>query len=441
MSLFGRGSKDLPVIVTVSPYHVPTMLDAAGTGSSVRVGGTGELPVNPLLRVFSSIDLGFVVGMILSLFCILLVFDGFSGEKEQGALRLMLSSPVGRLQLLAGKYLGAVITAAIPLAAGILVTVIIWNVSGLVTLGGGDWAALLCIFAASLLYLACFVALGLLISLFAGDSVTGLVHQLLAWVIAGVVFPACAGFASDILHPVPRMTELVHEAEERYQHAYGNVPYQQTGDGGWNGVSLDYTGGESFLAITGTEALHRLEYNKIVFPMKFALAEELFRIRDAVQRELDLRDETRNRIGACSPVMAYMRIIRAMAGSDPGSYRRTFAAAREYRELLMDYLRPRVATAAWFTRVLDQPELQPTKENLAYWNARAEKEGGDVLYKEWLSWDRVRPLDLAGMPRPSLEVAGLEGRLQEALLPLCLLMALTVAFLMLAGWKLLRYSV
>jgi len=36
----------------------------------------------------------------------LLVFDSFSGEKEQGTLRVLLSAPVGRLQLLAGKYCG-----------------------------------------------------------------------------------------------------------------------------------------------------------------------------------------------------------------------------------------------------------------------------------------------------------------------------------------------
>jgi len=56
-------------------------------------------------------------------------------------------------------------------------------------------------YAASILYLACFLALGILISLFAEESVTGLVHQLLVWVVAGIVLPAGAGYVAEFLHP------------------------------------------------------------------------------------------------------------------------------------------------------------------------------------------------------------------------------------------------
>ena len=438
LSLLSRGSKDLPVTITVSPYHVPTILDASGSGATISLDGTGDLPVNPLLRVFSSIDVGFIVGMIMSLFCILLVFDSFSGEKEQGTLRVLLSAPVGRLQLLAGKYCGALLSAATPLTAGLLLLVILWNISGLVTLTPADWLGLACMYAASILYLACFLALGILISLFAEESVTGLVHQLLVWVVAGIVLPAGAGYVAEFLHPILPETELIREADENYGRAYSNVRYQQT-EGSWNVAYTDYAGPESFLGITEKEALNRVEYNKIIFPMKFALAEEHFHIHDAVQRSLERREEARNSLDAISPVAAYGRIVRALAGSDIGSYRRTFAAARNYRESLMEYLRPKVATAAWVTRVLDQPELQPTKENMSYWNERAKKEGEDVFLKEWWNWSRVKPLDLSAMPRPNLEVPGLRERLGDALFPCALLMVLTAGFLVMAGWKLLRY--
>jgi hypothetical protein len=43
------------------------------------------------------------------------------------------------------------------------------------------------------------------------------------------------------------------------------------------------------------------------------------------------------------------------------------------------------------------------------------------------------------MPRPNLEVPGLRERLGDALFPCALLMVLTAGFLVMAGWKLLRY--
>jgi ABC-type transport system involved in multi-copper enzyme maturation permease subunit len=90
LSVFSRGMKDRPSSIRVSPYHVPSLIER-GSGTGIDLWGTSDRPHNPLLRIFTPIDLSFVISMILSLFAILLVFDSFSGEREQGTLGLILS--------------------------------------------------------------------------------------------------------------------------------------------------------------------------------------------------------------------------------------------------------------------------------------------------------------------------------------------------------------
>ncbi len=75
-------------------------------GSDLSIWNSSERPYNPLLRVFTQIDLSFVVRIALSLFALLLMFDSFSGEREGGTLPMVLACPVRRLEVLAGIVYG-----------------------------------------------------------------------------------------------------------------------------------------------------------------------------------------------------------------------------------------------------------------------------------------------------------------------------------------------
>ena len=164
LSVFSRGSQDLPTAVQVSPYHVPSLIDEAGGSASIGLSGTSSQPSNPLLRMFTSIDLGFVISTILSLFAVLLVFDSFSGEREQGTLKLLLSSSAGRSHLLAGKYLGALLTLAIPLTVGFLEVMILWALHPALSFDASVWAGVGLVYLASLLFLSGFLALAMFLS-------------------------------------------------------------------------------------------------------------------------------------------------------------------------------------------------------------------------------------------------------------------------------------
>ena len=95
---------------------------------------------NSMIRTFTALDWSFIIGVVMSFVAILFTFDAISGERERGTLRLTLSNPVPRGALMLGKFLGSFITIAVPLVMGMLLNLLIVNVSGVVSLGSGEWA-------------------------------------------------------------------------------------------------------------------------------------------------------------------------------------------------------------------------------------------------------------------------------------------------------------
>ena len=65
----------------------------------------------PRLGVFPPHDLGLIVQVVLSLFCLLLSYDAICGEKEAGTLRLKNSFSVPRRLILLGKGFGILLPA------------------------------------------------------------------------------------------------------------------------------------------------------------------------------------------------------------------------------------------------------------------------------------------------------------------------------------------
>lgn len=439
LSVFSRGVRDLPTSVRVSPYHIPSLIDEGGSSVGIGLGGTSNRPYNPLLRIFAPIDLSFVISIVLSLFAILLVFDSFSGEREQGTLRLVLSCPAGRIKLLIGKFIGALLTMAIPLTLGFLEIMLLWSLSPSITLDASSWVGTGLIYFLSLIFLAGFLALGLLVSLFAKESSSGLMYLLLAWVLVAIIIPSGVGYLAEYTRPQESGKKLIEGLDKQFSETYKKVKYEQKGS--WWMASTDMTGGESLLGITKEEAYNRIEYNKKVFPLKFQYAEDRYRVMEDYTTRLLRWKRMRDAFVRPSLCVLYRNIVAAVCGTDIVSYDNALKRARNYRDAFMNYLLPKVGTAAWFTRVLEYPELETTEENIRSWDKLAEKEGQDVYFTKILTWDRVAPLDLREMPPPQIEFPRLLDRVQQATIDLLLLIVLTALLFLLSVWRVLRYRV
>ena len=139
------------------------------------------------------IDWVFIIGGLLSLMALLFTFDAFIGEKERGTLKLVMAQSLPRHTLLVGKFLGALLALAIVLSLAIVVNLLIVLALSQVNLGLVEAGRLVGMVGLSLLYLACFVALGLWVSIWSDTTRSSLVGVLLLWTCGVLLWPATGG--------------------------------------------------------------------------------------------------------------------------------------------------------------------------------------------------------------------------------------------------------
>ena len=144
---------------------------------------------NPYLAIFAFFDMVYIFQLVLGLLAVLIASEAISGEKEDGTLRLMLTTNASRAQVLAGKVLAGLTTLAIPTALGfILLTILLLGTEN-IEVGVGEWVRAGLLFALSLLYLLVFYLIGLAISCATHRSATSLIYALFAWALLAIVLP------------------------------------------------------------------------------------------------------------------------------------------------------------------------------------------------------------------------------------------------------------
>ncbi len=163
---------------------------------------------NPVFAVFGSLDLMFIVKIVLSLFAILFTYDAIVGEKEKGTLKLALSNDVPRDRLILGKAIGGYISLLLPLLIPLLLSLLVLVIAPDLSFGGQDWARLLLIFVMFFLYLSVFFSLGLFVSARTSRSSTSFLVLLFAWVLIVMVIPKAAVIAAGQVKPIPSVHEI-----------------------------------------------------------------------------------------------------------------------------------------------------------------------------------------------------------------------------------------
>ena len=140
-----------------------------------------------------AIDWVFIIGGLLSLMALLFTFDAFIGEKERGTLKLVMAQSLPRHTLLLGKFLGAMLALALVLSLAVVVNLLIVLALPQVNLGLVEAGRIVGMGGLSLLYLACFVGLGLWVSIRSSTTRSSLVNVLLLWTCGVLLWPAAGG--------------------------------------------------------------------------------------------------------------------------------------------------------------------------------------------------------------------------------------------------------
>ena len=192
--------KPTPLSVFVNGLEdaLPTYLGMTRNG--VRQSSTG-LTQASVAYVLGNLDFLFIVGTIFSLLALLFTFDAVAGEREAGTLRINLSNPLPRDVFLWSKLIGGYIVFVIPFLVSFLLGLLLLTWQGF-PLGEFEVAApVFCLTLISLLYIAVFFAIGVVISTYLDNAKTALIVAFTFWVLAVLVAPRGAFIIAKLVAP------------------------------------------------------------------------------------------------------------------------------------------------------------------------------------------------------------------------------------------------
>lgn len=211
VKLHSETSSDGAIIVDREPSPLGAMFRgiAKDSAASVRLlVDTHPEPIetmddNPLPVFFPTVDLTFIIGVVMSLLAVLFAYDAISGERENGTLALISSNPIKKPMTIFGKWIGGYLSLILPCFVGLLLGLIIVSFHPLIRFTPDDWGAFAFIALGALVYLSCFFALGVLISALTPRSSTAILALLFIWAMSVFIVPNLSPSIAKALYEVP----------------------------------------------------------------------------------------------------------------------------------------------------------------------------------------------------------------------------------------------
>ena len=282
---------------------------------------------NFLFPRFADIDWAFIVSFILSFVAFLTTFDSFSAERERGTLKLLMSNPVSRDKVILGKYVSGILTLMIPLFVGLLINLIIMNLSGLSFNNGAQWLRILAFVGLSILYLSVFALFGMLVSSRSTKSSSSIVILLFVWVIIVMVMPSVGGVIAEKFAKTPSRLEVERQINEAGDEIWKNADRYGRNAGSWaGGVNL-----KELRTMDWVNPPARARLFNAVTDVKNQLNGEY--INKAMAQVSLGRNATR-----ISPTVMYQSASEAIIGTGVIRFRNLYNQLNRYRETLKDYV-------------------------------------------------------------------------------------------------------
>ena len=415
-----RGMKEIKVFSQVSasadrrPH--PLSVLAAGSerdlGSSVYVRHV-QVPVsahgkggssNPLLSVFSSVDLAMIVKVLLSLLVLLLSYDAISGERERGTLAQTLSNSVSRAHVLLGKYLGGMAGVTVALLIALLSAVLTAGLSQSVSFSASEYLRIGGIFLASLLYLSAFFLVGMLISARAGRSSTSLILLFFLWIVFVVLIPNTSAYLSKHLRPTSSDAEVSAETEGLEREMWGKMwayTEQHRRPRWWDWRLLvdcrRRTGDMPYVRYLGYGPREAVAWylagTTYGVEVQLDYADKIWAVHRRHQNELLAQRRVAQTIARLSPAWLYSNVCSIFAGTDVGNYLRFMEMTRKYRLDLLNFMHEENAFSLRYFTHLKLENVKPVAELKRV----LEEEGEGAIRKLALRTNDLPPI--LGIPR------------------------------------------
>lgn len=161
--------------------------------------------------LFPGIDVTLIVNIVVSLLAVIFTYDAISGEKRDGTLRLLLSNPVPRYQILLGKWLGSYASFFLSFVPSLIGVALLIMLHPMIEFTGQEWRSAVLIFALSVIYATVFFSLGLLVSSRTSEPRTSLLTLLAIWTFLALIIPNLSPYLAAAMYPTRTPYEV--EAE------------------------------------------------------------------------------------------------------------------------------------------------------------------------------------------------------------------------------------
>ncbi|MDZ7289470.1 MAG: ABC transporter permease [candidate division KSB1 bacterium] len=213
-----------------------------GRGYDLRPGSLLMFPSASILNLdfissrFAVPDMAYLVRVLISFLAMLIAFDTFSGEKEQGTLRLFLSNSIPRTEVVVGKIVGNLLIILAPFTFSFCLGLLLILLFGGTSISTEEFARIAIFYIGSILYVAIFIMLAAAVSSRTRTSNTSLVACFFAWAILVFGIPNLSGTIARAISPLPSSQSLEEEKlltcyiEGNYRQARGETSWDEIYD-------------------------------------------------------------------------------------------------------------------------------------------------------------------------------------------------------------------
>lgn len=326
-------------VYAFKPKMLPAMLDRGvdpfmGQAVWLEAHKQNEFKFRPAqdstaVQRFGELTASTVMQLLIPLLIVLLSFSAFTGEREQGTLRQLLSMGVKKTDLAWGKALGiasALGVLVIPAAVIGVIALALTSENGMLTASASRMGGM---FASYLLYFGVFIGVSLAVSARAASSRLALVILLAFWIVNGLIAPRAVSDLAKRVHPTPSafafqqaidndlrngvdghnsQDKRAEELKQRVMRQYG-VDKLETLPVSFAGISLQE--GE--------------EYGNLVFEKHYGNLWDTFGRQNALKQTSAI----------FAPMLAINSVSMGLAGTDFAQHRDFASAAESYRRMLV----------------------------------------------------------------------------------------------------------
>ena len=288
---------------------------------------------------FGDLNGAMILQLLLPLLIIFLGFTAFSGERESGTLRQVMSMGVGNRQLLWGKALGIGAAILVVVAPCVLIGALALSRTELHAAGESlGWRVTLMALS-YLLYGAIFLFLTLAVSAWAKNARTALMILVGFWAFAAFLAPKAASEVSKAIYPTPAFGTWMADMRDHKMRGFDGVPPSARFQQESKELFAEY-GAEGVADLPVYLGALRLqkseEYDFPVFDEHYG------RLRDSYANQRRLQDG----IGVVAPTLPLRSLSMALAGTDLIRHVDFADAAERYRRNMVTTMNNYLGKAA-----------------------------------------------------------------------------------------------